>query len=56
MTIEETKYLKTELQKYLKSMIEAFQKKTGITVEEINISHNGGLADDQVLVDVKTYL
>jgi hypothetical protein len=56
MTIAEIKDLKVDLQESLAVQIDAFQKKTGLTVEEINISHNGRLAEDQVVVEVKTYL
>jgi hypothetical protein len=56
MTIQESRALKTKLQKSFVSLIDSFQKKTGLTVEEINISHNGVSAEDHIMVDVKTYL
>ncbi len=56
MTIAEIKDSKADLQESLAVQIDAFQKKTELTVEEINISHNGRLAEDQVVVEVKTYL
>ena len=56
MTIQETRAHKMELLESMTSLIDRFQKKTGLTVEEINISHIGRSGEDQVKVQAKTYL